>query len=138
MPLRGAVFEVRDSGVTGEAVATLTTGADGTALATGLDAGPRDRMEPKRYCVVEMTPPRGYQRRPEYLDGQCASTSLGTPVLTFSIDDPPVERGFPALGMGSGGGPDLPDALARAWLLLGVAAFVLFCLGYAARSQHQR
>lgn len=137
-PLRGAVFEVRDGAASGATVATLTTGTDGTAVATGLDAGPRDRVEPKRYCLVEMRPPKGYQREPEYLDGQCASTSLGAPVLTFSVGDPPVERGFPALGMGSAGGPDLPAAMTRAWLILGLAAFVLFCLGYAAhRSHHQ-
>jgi len=130
-PLQGAVFEVRDGEPAGQTVARITTGRSGVAAATNLDAGPRDEIGSKRYCVVEVEPPDGYDLAPHYLTGQCAHTNPASPLLTFDVSDP-VSAGA-SRPDGQAGGRALRSWLAATWLLLLFGALVLVALAMVAR-----
>jgi hypothetical protein len=130
-PLEGAVFEVRESDPAGPVVARITTGHTGVATAANLDAGPRDDVGPKRYCVVEVEPPPDYDLAPHYLTGQCAATFAASPVLMFSVSDPVAARVGGPSGLASGRA--MRSWLAAAWLLLLFGALVLVVLGVVAR-----
>jgi hypothetical protein len=129
-PLEGAVFEVRDGEPSGPTVARITTGRTGVAAAPELDAGPRDDVGPKRYCVVEVEPPAGYDLAPHYLTGQCAHTNAASPLLAFSVSDPVLAG--PRSG-GQVGGDALRSWLAASWLLLLFGVLVLIVLAVVAR-----
>jgi hypothetical protein len=126
------VFEVRDGEPNGPVITRITTGRDGVAAASELDAGPKDAVGSKRYCVVEVRPPEDYELAPRYLTGQCARTNAAAPVLSFSVSDPPVAvavTGSDGLASGSA----LRSWLAAAWLLLLFGALVLVILAVVAR-----
>jgi hypothetical protein len=130
-PLQGAVFEVHEGEPDGATVARITTGRSGVAVAAHLDAGPRDEVGPKRYCVVEITPPDGYDLAPHYQAGQCAHTNAASPLLSFTVSDPVLANASHADGQP--GGRALRSWLAAAWLLLLFGALVLSVLAVVAR-----
>jgi hypothetical protein len=85
---------------------------------------------PKRYCVVEVESPAGYDLAPHYLTGQCAHTNANAPLLAFSVSDPMLAD---PTSDGQDGGRALRSWLAAAWLLLLFGALVLILIAVVAR-----